>query len=112
MVLKEVWPAHDSVETVVAEETLNVAALPVRSAMSEDSFSVIWKVLAMVLGDVTTKLKVVPPLPEARSEVPDPEGPYVGMTKSALTPVVAALELSRTVMVQEVTSAICTTVVS
>ncbi len=112
MVPKEVWPAHDNVEAVLAEETLNVAALQAISAMPELSFSEIWKALVMVLGKVTTKLKVVPPLPEDRGEVPELKGPYVGKTKSALPPVVAALEPSRTVRVQKVTSAICTTVVS
>ena len=88
---------------------MNVNGLPTR-APPIVKLSLIWNVVVVVNGALTTKLNVEPLFVVASTPTPDPLGPYVGVAKSKLTPFVAPTAL-RTVTVQLIASPTRTTVV-
>ena len=88
VVAKLVCPMHDSLEAVVADETLKLNELPVIAADPTLTLSVTKNVDAIV-GAVKKKVNVTPALAVDSVLTPDPLGPYVGTVKSAATPLVA-----------------------
>ena len=99
------WPTHDSVDNVVADDTLKLKGLFVMSALPDNSFSVIWNNAVIDAGAVTIKLNDDPPFKATRVDNPLPVGPYVGATKSAAIAEVGPAPVI-TVTVHEITSAI------